>query len=110
MNPYILLGIAILAETIGTTFMKMSEGFTKLWPSIGTAAGYAVAFYFLSQTLKYIPVGVSYAIWSGVGILLITGIGWVKFGQKIDAAGLAGIALIVAGVVVLNLFSKSGGH
>lgn len=110
MNPYIFLGIAIIAEAVGTSFLKASEGFTKLWPSVGTAVGYGIAFYFLSLTLKSIPVGISYAIWSGVGIVLIATIGWIKFGQKLDVAGFAGIALIVAGVVVLNVFSKSGGH
>ena len=110
MNSYIFLGIAIIAETAGTSLMKISEGFTKLWPSLGTAASYAVAFYFLSLTLKSIPVGIAYAIWSGVGIVLIATIGWLRFGQKLDAAGFAGMGLIIAGVVVLNLFSKSGGH
>lgn len=108
MNPYIFLAIAIGAEVIGTTFMKASEGFTKLLPSLGTAAFYGIAFYFLSMTLKTIPVGLAYAIWSGVGIVCIAAIGWLKFGQKLDLAGMAGIALILAGVVVINLFSKSG--
>lgn len=110
MNPYIFLGIAIVAEVIATSCMKASEGFTRLVPSVGTVIGYAIAFYFLSLTLKTIPVGLAYAIWSGVGIVLIATIGWLKFGQKLDAAGLAGIALIMAGVLVINLFSKSGGH
>ncbi len=90
--------------------MKMSEGFTKLWPSVGTMIGYGIAFYFLSLTLKSIPVGIAYAIWSAVGIVFIAMIGWLRFGQKLDAAGIAGIAMIIAGVVVINLFSKSSGH
>lgn len=110
MNPYFFLGIAILAEVIATSCMKASEGFTRLAPSVGTVVGYAIAFYFLSLTLKTIPVGLAYAIWSGVGIVLIATIGWLKFGQKLDVAGLTGIALIMAGVLVINLFSKSSGH
>lgn len=107
---YTFLFIAIVSEVIGTTFMKQSEGFTKLVPSMVTVAGYAIAFYFLSLTLKDIPTGVAYALWSGIGIVLITLVAWLMHGQKLDAAALCGIALIVAGVVVMNVFSKSGAH
>jgi multidrug transporter EmrE-like cation transporter len=107
MNKWITLGIAIVAETIATSAMKSSEGFTKLVPSIIVVIGYGIAFYFLSQTLKSIPVGVAYAIWSGVGIVLISLTGWLLFGQKLDAPALIGMALIICGVVVMNVFSRS---
>jgi multidrug transporter EmrE-like cation transporter len=107
MNKWITLGIAIVAETIATSAMKSSEGFTKLVPSIIVVIGYGIAFCFLSQTLKSIPVGVAYAIWSGVGIVLIALTGWLLFGQKLDAPALIGMALIICGVVVMNVFSRS---
>lgn len=107
---WLYLILAIVAEVAGTSFLKTSEGFTKLWPSLAVVVGYGVAFFFLSLTLRTIPVGVAYAIWSGLGIVLITAVGWLAFDQKLDAAGLAGIALIAAGVIVLNVFSKAGVH
>jgi multidrug transporter EmrE-like cation transporter len=107
MNKWIILGIAIVAETIATSAMKSSEGFTKLIPSVVVVIGYGVAFYFLSMTMKVIPVGIAYAIWSGVGIVLISLAGWILFGQKLDAPAAIGMALIVAGVIVMNVFSKS---
>ena len=108
--PYLFLAIAIVSEVIGTSFMKASEGFTRPLPSLVTAMSYGVAFYFLSLTLKTIPVGVAYAIWSGVGIVLITAVAWVFQGQKLDAPAMIGMGLIAAGVVVMNLFSKSVAH
>ena len=107
MVGWTYLLIAIVAEVIATSALKESLGFTKTVPSIVVVAGYTVAFYFLSLTLRTIPVGVAYAVWSGVGIVLITAIGWLLFDQKLDAAALSGIALIAAGVVVLNVFSNS---
>jgi len=107
---WVYLGVAIIAEIIATSALKSSEGFTRLWPSVLTVAGYGVAFYFLSLTLREIPVGVAYAIWSGVGIVLISLVGLVLFRQTLDAAAIVGMALIVAGVVVINLFSKTAGH
>ncbi len=107
---YLYLAIAIVAEVIATTFLKESEGFTKLVPSLVTAAGYAIAFYCLSLTLRDMPTGVVYAIWSGVGIVLIASVAWIFQGQKLDAAAIVGMALIVAGVVIMNVFSKVGGH
>lgn len=107
---WLYLILAIVAEVIGTSFLKTSEGFTKLWPSLAVVAGYSVAFFFLSLTLRAIPVGVAYAIWSGVGIVLITAVGWLVFGQKLDAAGIFGIGLIATGVIVLNVFSKAAAH
>jgi multidrug transporter EmrE-like cation transporter len=108
MNKWLVLGIAIVAETIATSAMKSSEGFTKLVPSLIVLLGYGIAFYFLSITLRTIPVGIAYAIWSGVGIVLITLVGWVVFGQKMDAPALIGMLLIIAGVVIMNVFSKAG--
>lgn len=110
MNVWLLLSLAILAEAIGTTALKMSDGFTKLTPSLVVLVGYGLAFYLLSLTLKQIPVGVAYAIWSGAGIVLITLIGWVVFKQTLDLAAVFGIALIISGVLVLQVFSKVGGH
>ena len=108
MPPYLILTIAIVAEVIGTTALKQSAGFTRPLPLVVTAIGYAVAFYFLSLTLERIPTGVAYAIWSGVGIVLITALAWVVHGQRLDWPALAGMGLIIAGVAVLNLFSKVG--
>jgi small multidrug resistance pump len=107
---YLYLAIAISAEVIATSFMRQSDGFTKLVPSLITAAGYAIAFYFLSLTLRTLPVGIAYAIWSGVGIVLIAGIAWAFQGQKLDLPAIAGMALIVSGVLVMNLFSSSVAH
>lgn len=107
---YLYLAIAIVAEVIATSALKASEGFTRLWPSLIVGIGYFVAFYFLSLTLRTITVGVAYAIWSGVGIVLVAIIGWLVLGQKLDAPAIGGMGLIIAGVVVINLFSKSTGH
>lgn len=110
MNNWICLAVAILSETIATTALKASAGFTRPGPAALVVVGYGLAFYFLSLTLRTIPLGVAYAVWSGVGIVLITAAGWLLYGQKLDGAALAGIALIVAGVLVMNLFSKTAGH
>lgn len=98
------LCIAILAEVLATSSLKSSEGFTRLWPWLATIAGYGVAFYFLSLTLKTIPVGVAYAIWSGVGIVVIALIAWLAHGQKLDLAALVGMGLIMTGVILINGF------
>jgi len=110
MNGYAWLAIAIVAEVIGTSTLKASEGFTRLLPSLVTAVGYGIAFYCLSHSMKTVPVGVGYAIWSGVGIVLITAIAWIAFKQRLDLPALVGMGLIVTGVLVINLFSKSAGH
>lgn len=110
MNAWLLLALAIVAEVIGTSALKASEGFTRLAPSGLVVLGYAVSFYCLSLVLRSIPVGVAYAIWSGLGIVLITLVAWVAYGQTVDLAGVLGMALILAGVLVLNLFSKTAGH
>ena len=106
MNGWISLAIAIVAEVIATSALKASAGFTRMGPSALVVAGYGVAFYFLSLTLRTIPVGVAYAVWSGVGIVLIAGASWILFGQRLDAPAFIGMALIIAGVIVLNVFSR----
>ena len=108
MKNWLFLGVAIAAEVVATSSLKASAGFTKLVPSVVVVFGYAIAFYFLSLTLKAIPVGIAYAIWAGVGIVLIALAGWLVFGQKLDVASILGMALIVAGVVIINVFSKVG--
>ncbi|MBD9479292.1 SMR family transporter [Pseudoxanthomonas sp. PXM02] len=110
MNAYVYLALAIAAEVIATSALKASEGFTRLGPSLLVAAGYGIAFYFLSLTLKTVPVGVAYAIWSGAGIVLIALIGWVVLKQPLDLPAMLGMALIVAGVAVIQLFSKAAAH
>ena len=101
---------AALSEVLATAALKSTEGFTRLVPSLTCAVGYGLAFYFLSLPLRTIPVGVVYALWSGAGIVLITGVGWTLFRQPLDAAAVLGIGLIVAGVMVINLFSRSVPH
>lgn len=104
---WIYLTIAICAEVIATSALKASEGFTRLAPSAVVVAGYAAAFYFLSLTLRAIPVGVAYAVWSGMGIVLISIIGALFFRQSLDVPAILGMALIVLGVVVIQVFSKT---
>ncbi len=108
MNAWLSLTIAIIAEVIATSALKASEGFSRPWPSVLVVVGYAAAFYFLSLTLRRIPIGIAYAVWAGAGTVLITVIGAVVFRQKIDLAGGIGIGLIVAGVLVLNLQTELG--
>ena len=110
MQNWLYLVIAIGCEVAATSALKASEGFTRPLPSVVVVTGYVLAIYLLSLTLRTIPVGVAYAIWSGVGVALIAVIGWLFLGQKLDVPAIAGLALIVAGVVVINLFSKTAGH
>ena len=107
---YVYLFIAIVAEVIATTFMKQSDGFTRLVPSLVTGVGYLIAFYFLSLTLRTLPTGVAYAIWSGVGLVLIATVAWLFQGQKLDAPALVGMAFILTGVVIMNRFSAAIPH
>ena len=107
---WLLVIVAGLLETGFAVCLKLSHGFTRLWPSVATVIGYAISFYCLAQTLGSVPTGVAYAIWSGVGIVLISLIAWWVFGQTLDVPALIGMGLIVAGVVVINLFSKSVAH
>ncbi len=109
-TAWLFLGLAIVGEVIGTSALKAAEGFTRLWPSLIVISGYAAAFYFLSLTLRSIPVGVAYAVWSGIGIVLISLVAFLLYGQRLDLPALLGIGLIVAGVLVINLFSGLGGH
>ncbi|MGR3803812.1 DMT family transporter [Marinibacterium profundimaris] len=107
---YIFLVIAVVCETIGTSALQASQQFTRLVPSLLVVVGYAGAFYFMSLTLRTMPVGIVYAIWSGLGIVLIAVIGWVIFGQKLDLPAVLGLALILAGIGVIHLFSDSSTH
>ena len=107
---FVLLSIAIVAEVIGTSALKASEAFTKPCFSLVSVIAYGVAFYFLALTLKTIPVGIAYAIWSGLGIVLISLVGLFWFRQTLDLPALIGLALIIAGVIVINLFSQSTAH
>ena len=104
------LTIAIVSEVIATTALRASDGFTKLGPTCVVAVGYGIAFFFLSLTLRSIPVGIAYAVWSGIGVVLISVAGWFLYGQRLDVPAIVGIALIVTGAVVLNVFSKSTVH
>jgi small multidrug resistance pump len=107
---YIYLAVAIISEVFATSTMKATDGFTRLVPSVIVVVGYVVAFYFLSLTLRTIPVGIAYAIWSGAGVALVAAVAWIVYGQRLDAPAIIGLTLIVAGVLILNLFSKSGSH
>ena len=102
---WIYLGVAIVSEVIGTSFLEQSEGFSRLWPSVISLCGYAIVLFTLSLAVRGIQLGIVYAIWAGVGTALIVLIGWLVLGQKIDAAALAGVLMIVGGVVVINVFS-----
>ncbi len=108
--PWIYLAAAILFETIGTTALQASQQFSRLGPSILVVVSYAAAFYLLALTLAYMPVGVVYAIWSGLGICFIAALAWLLFGQTLDGAAILGMALIIAGIVIIQLFSDSARH
>ena len=108
--PWVYLAIAVMFETIGTTALKASDGFTRLWPTVLVALAYGVSFWLLSMVLRTIPVGIAYAIWSGLGICLIAGIGYVVFGQRLDLPAVLGLGMIIAGIIVIQVFSKSTGH
>lgn len=112
MSPatWLALGGAIGFEVLGTTMLQQSQQFTKPMPTLGMAVCYGAAFYLLSIALKQMPVGIAYAIWSGLGVVLISVVGLVVFRQKLDLPALAGLAMIVGGVMVINLFSKTTGH
>ena len=107
--PYVYLAISIVAEVIATSALKASDGFSKLWPSVMVVIGYGIAFHFLALTLKTIPVGVAYAIWAGAGVTIVAIVGWLLFGQKLDAPAIIGMAMIVGGVVIMQAFSKTTG-
>jgi small multidrug resistance pump len=107
---YAYLFAAIVCEVIATSALKAAEGFTRLWPSVVVVAGYGLAFYCLSLTLRTIPVGIAYALWSGIGIVLIALVGRIVYRQSLDAPALIGMALILAGILVINLFSRTAGR
>ena len=107
---YIFLICAILAETIGTTALQASQQFTRLGPSVIVVLAYGLSFFLLSLTLKHMPVGIVYAIWSGLGIVFIAAIGCALFGQRLDLPAVIGMAMILAGILVIHLFSTSALH
>lgn len=110
MNHWLAIAIAIVAEVTATTALKASNEFTRLWPSLIVVAGYGVAFYFMTISMRVLPVGIMYAIWSGLGILLISILGWLVYKQTLDVPAMIGMGLIITGVVVINVFSTSVGH
>ncbi len=110
MHPYVLLGISIVSEVIATSALKSSQGLTRLWPALLAVLGYCVAFYLVSKVMNHMPTGVVYAIWSGLGIVLISIVGWLMYGQKLDLPAIVGMAMIVGGVLVMQLLSKTTGH
>ncbi|MDP3743370.1 MAG: SMR family transporter [Methylotenera sp.] len=110
MSHWLALAIAIVAEVIGTTALKASDEFTRLLPSLIVVVGYGTAFYFMSISLRVLPVGIMYAIWSGMGIVLISILGWLVYRQTLDMPAMIGLAFIIAGVIIINIFSKSVGH
>ena len=109
-NPWVLLTIAIVTEVIATSSLKVSDGFTRLWPSVVVVIGYGISFYALALTMRNLPVGVIYAIWSGLGITLVTLVGWFVFKQHLSTNALIGIGLIIAGVIVMNLSPSAATH
>ncbi|MFK7938175.1 MAG: multidrug efflux SMR transporter [Roseovarius sp.] len=109
-KAYLFLIIAVAFEGLGTTSLQASQQFTKLIPSIGVIIGFGMAFYCLMIVLQYLPLGVTYALWAGLGICLTTALGWLIFGQKVDLAAALGIGLIIAGIIVINLYSKTAAH
>ena len=107
---YVYLIFAVVAETIGTTALQASQQFTRLWPSVTVVVAYGIGFYLLSLTLRYMPVGVMYAMWSGLGIVFIALIGWLVFAQRLDLPAVIGMAMIVGGIVIIQLFSSTAVH
>ncbi len=107
---YVYLFVAIACEVVATSALKAADGFSRLWPSVIVIVGYGLAFYCLSLTVRTIPVGIAYAIWSGIGIVLIALVGWIVYRQPLDLPAVLGMALILAGVLIINVFSKTAGH
>lgn len=110
MKTWLILLGSIVAETFATSMLKASDGLSQFWPTVGVILGYGVSFYGLSVVLGVLPVGVAYAVWSGLGIVLVSLIGWLLFKQMLDWPAIVGMALIIAGVLVMNLFSRSTSH
>lgn len=109
-KAYLILLLAVCAETIGTTALQASQQFSRFWPSVLVVVGYGFAFYLMALTLKVMPVGIVYAIWSGLGIFFIAVIGFVVFGQKLDWPAILGLTMILAGILIIHLFSQTAGH
>ena len=109
-KAYLILLLAVAAETIGTTALQASQQFSRFWPSVLVVISYGIAFYLLGLTLRFMPVGIVYAIWSGLGIFLIAIIGFVVFGQKLDWPAVLSLAMILGGILIIHLFSKTAGH
>ncbi len=109
-NTYLFLLIAVAFETFGSACLQASQQFTKIWPTVGVAVGFIGGLYFFTLVLKVLPLGITYALWSGIGMVLIAGVGWLMFNQRLDLPALIGIALILMGIIVINLFSKSHFH
>ena len=107
---YVYLFVAIVAEVVGTSALKASQEFTRFWPSVVVVVGYGLAFYMLTLVLRTVPVGIAYALWAGLGIVLVTLIGVLVFGEKLDLPAMLGLAMIIAGVVVIQAFSKVSAH
>lgn len=110
MPPMMALSIAIVCEVIATSYIPKTEQFTKVMPSTVVLIGYGIAFFLLSITVQTMPVGVVYAIWSGAGIVLVATVGYFVYGQRLDLPALVGIGFIIAGVLIVNLLSKTVGH
>ena len=110
LKAYIILLVAVLFEGLGTTSLQASQQFTRFWPSVGVAVGFGGSLYLLMTVLKYLPLGVTYAVWSGLGICLTAFLGWLVFRQSVDAPAMIGMGLIIAGIVVINLFSATATH
>lgn len=110
LKVYLILLLAVLCEGLGTTSLQASQQFTRFWPSLGVVVGFGAAFYLMMIVLRYMPLGITYAIWSGLGICLTAFLGWLIFKQGIDLAAILGMGLIVAGIAVINLFSKTATH
>ncbi|MCA0927040.1 DMT family transporter [Ruegeria profundi] len=109
-KAYFFLLLAVIAETIGTTSLQASQQFSRFWPSVLVVISYGIAFYLLGLTLKYMPVGIVYAIWSGLGIFFIAVIGFIVFGQRLDWPAVIGLLMILGGILIIHLFSKTVGH
>ncbi len=110
MKEWLFLGVAIIAEIFATTLIKSSEGFTKLLPSALVIIGYIVTFYFLSLSVKTIPIGIAYAVWAGLGVVFVALLGWLFYGDSLNLATIIGMLLIIVGVVIINLFGSTQSH
>lgn len=108
--PYLVLILAVIAETVGTTALQASQQFTRLGPSLTVIVAYGISFFLLGWALKFMPVGIAYAIWSGLGIVLIAVIGFIMFGQRLDWPAILGLAMILGGILVIHLFSAATQH